>query len=65
MARAADFIDDRGTMLVDLAEVHELGQRPDEAAAALEEALRMFEGKGNLVSAGRTRERLARLRVSA
>jgi ATP/maltotriose-dependent transcriptional regulator MalT len=65
MARAADFIDDRGTMLVDLAEVHELGGRPDEAAAALEEALRMFEAKGNIVSAGRTRERLARLRVSA
>jgi predicted ATPase/class 3 adenylate cyclase len=65
MARAADFIDDRGTMLVDLAEIHELGGRPDEAAAALEEALQMFETKGNVVSAGRTRERLARLRVSA
>ena len=65
MAQAADFIDVRGTMLVDLAEVQELAGRPDEAALALAEARRMFEAKGNVVSAGRTRDRLARLRVSA
>jgi hypothetical protein len=65
ISSASDFLDDQGIMFADLAEVHELAGRPDEAAVALEQALRMFEAKGNVTSAGRTRERLARLRVSA
>jgi predicted ATPase/class 3 adenylate cyclase len=65
MASASDFLDDQGIMFTDLAEVHELAGRPDEAAAALEEALRMFEAKADTVAIDRTRDHLARLRVSA
>ena len=42
-----------------------LGGKPDEAAAALEQALARYERKGNLVSAGRARVRLAGLEDAA
>ena len=42
-----------------------LGGKPDEAAAALEQALARYERKGNLVSAGRARVRLAELEDAA
>jgi hypothetical protein len=38
-----------------------LGGKPDEAGAALEQALDHYERKGNLVSAQRTRTRLAEI----
>jgi len=68
LARAAvavceetDMLDAQGDAYADLAEVLLLAGQPDEAAAALEQALERYERKGNLVSAGRARERLAEL----
>ena len=45
----------------DLGEVLLLGGRPEETAAAFEQAHQRFERKANLVMAGRMRERLAAL----
>ncbi|HET9309772.1 MAG TPA: adenylate/guanylate cyclase domain-containing protein [Actinomycetota bacterium] len=57
-----DMLDDRASARLDLAEVLGLAGRPDEAATALEEALALYERKGNVVMAGRVRDRLAMLR---
>ena len=61
IAETTDDISGQGDVYADLAEVLELGGRPDEAIAALEQALARYERKGNLVSGGRARERLAAL----
>ena len=45
----------------DLGEVLSLAGKPDEAAAALEQALGRYERKGNLVMAGRARARIEEL----
>ena len=50
-----DFLFDRGTVQLDLAEMMRLFGREDDARAALGRALAMFERKGDLVSASRTR----------
>src|SRR6185436_14211812 len=50
-----DFLFDRGTVHLDHAAVMELLGRDEEARAARERALEMFEEKGDLVSASRTR----------
>ena len=55
-----DFLFDRGTVQLDRAEVMELLGRDDEARMARERALEMFEQKGDLVSAARTRSLLER-----
>jgi Flp pilus assembly protein TadD len=55
-----DFLFDRGTVQLDRAEVMELLGRGEEARAARERALAMFEEKGDLVSAARTRSLLER-----
>ena len=47
-----------GDALLDLAEVLQLGGRPDEAEEAVRGALDLYEEKGNLVSAERARSRL-------
>jgi tetratricopeptide (TPR) repeat protein len=64
MIRPSDELDSKGKILVDLAEVDELLGRPEEAAAALEEAVQLFEAKGNVVSRSRARERLVNLHVA-
>jgi predicted ATPase/class 3 adenylate cyclase len=64
MIRPSDELDSKGKILADLAEVEEFAGRPEEAAAALEEAVQLFEAKGNVVSATLSRERLAKLRVA-
>jgi class 3 adenylate cyclase/tetratricopeptide (TPR) repeat protein len=51
----------QGDAYADLAEVLLLGNRPDEAAGALEQALERYERKENRVSAERTRWRLEEL----
>jgi class 3 adenylate cyclase/predicted ATPase len=51
----------QGDAYADLAEVLLLGNRPDEAAGALEQALERYERKENRVSADRTRWRLEEL----
>jgi class 3 adenylate cyclase/tetratricopeptide (TPR) repeat protein len=53
-----DFLFDRGTVHLDLGEVLELLGQREEAHAARERALEMFEQKGDLVSAARTRSLL-------
>jgi tetratricopeptide (TPR) repeat protein len=55
-----DFLFDRGTVQLDRAEVMELLSRDEEARAARERALDMFQEKGDLVSAVRTRSLLER-----
>lgn len=55
-----DFLFDRGTVQLDLAEVRELLGHDDEARAARGRAFEMFEEKGDLVSAARTRSMLER-----
>lgn len=60
-----DMLEMQGDAYADLGEVLLLGARPDEAAAALEQALDRYERKGNLVSAGRVRARLTDLRDAA
>ena len=54
----------QGDALADLARVLEAGGRPEEAAAALREALERYEAKGIVPLAGRTRERLTALQAS-
>ena len=57
-----DMLDARGNAHLDLAEVLALAGRSDEAHAALQEALTLFERKGNLVMVKRTNTRLRQLR---
>ena len=59
-----DLLSDQGDANADLAETLLLAGKPDEAAAALEQALDCYERKENLVSAGRTRARLENLAAS-
>jgi hypothetical protein len=50
-----DFLNARGRARCDLAEVLVLADRPDEAGPIFEEAARLFEQMGNLVSGERAR----------
>ena len=50
---------------MDLAEVLSLGGKPAEAARAVAEAVALYEQKGNLVSAGAARTRIAELQARA
>jgi class 3 adenylate cyclase/tetratricopeptide (TPR) repeat protein len=59
-AAKGDDLNAHADALVDLAEALELGARHDEAAAALREAVGLYERKGNVVAAERVREQLAR-----
>jgi DNA-binding SARP family transcriptional activator len=59
LARTTDFLVMWGDALADLAEVLRHAGRPGEAVPLLEEALQLYERKGNTVSAGRVRELLA------
>ena len=60
-----DMLDPQGDTHADLAEVLLLAGKPDEAAAAFEQALERYERKGNVVMAARTRDRLDALRGDA
>jgi len=61
LARDTDNIDLRGDALMALAEVLRTAQRPEEAVPLIGEALRLYEQKGNVVSAGRARSLLDEL----
>jgi tetratricopeptide (TPR) repeat protein len=61
IAERTDGLDWRADALVDLAEVLRLAGRPVDAAGSLEEALRLYEAKGVVPSAQRTRALLAEL----
>jgi class 3 adenylate cyclase/tetratricopeptide (TPR) repeat protein len=62
-AEESDFLLDRGDALMDLAEVLELAGAHEPAAAAVREAIGLFERKGNVVLADQGRARLAVLGV--
>jgi class 3 adenylate cyclase/tetratricopeptide (TPR) repeat protein len=62
-AAESDFLEAHGDALRDLAEVHRLSGSTDDARAALEQALQLYEQKGNVVSAGRARALLEATRA--
>jgi len=59
IAARTDYLDLRGQAAADLGEVLRLAGSPQEAAAALAEALSLYDEKGNLVAAERLRAVLA------
>ncbi|HEX4746359.1 MAG TPA: BTAD domain-containing putative transcriptional regulator [Gaiellaceae bacterium] len=60
-AETSDFIPAHADALIDLAEVCELGGDTFEARSALEQALTLYEQKGNVVASDLCRARLGRL----
>jgi hypothetical protein len=64
LAERTDFIDFHASALSDLAEVLRLANRPKEARAALEDATRLYEEKGNVMAAQHARGALAELQVA-
>jgi predicted ATPase/class 3 adenylate cyclase len=58
-----DFLNEHANAIVDLAEIHALGGRRDEAVAELEEAARRYDLKGNLPALQRARALAAKLTV--
>jgi class 3 adenylate cyclase/tetratricopeptide (TPR) repeat protein len=55
IASVTDVLDLRGQALADLAEVLRLASRPEEARALVEEAIRLYDEKGNIVAARQLR----------
>ena len=64
-AAKSDFLNDRADALVDQAEVLRFADRRAEASSAVEDAVALYEQKGNAVSAGRARRLLEELRDTA
>ncbi len=65
LARSTDFVNHLGNRLLDLAEVLRLTGRPNEAVAAVQEALRLYKQKGNIVSADKARALLQEIAAGA
>jgi predicted ATPase len=65
LAAPTDALDLHGNALVDLADTLVLADRNEEAATCFADALRLYERKGNDVSAERVRSRLAGAAVTA
>jgi class 3 adenylate cyclase len=61
MAARTDFLDDNAKALADLAEVLRLAGRPEEATAALEEVVALYDRKGNVAGVNNARTALAEL----
>jgi tetratricopeptide (TPR) repeat protein len=61
----SDLLDVQGDAYADLGEVLMLAEKADDAIAALEQAHERYERKGNVVSAQRTRARLAKVQEAA
>lgn len=61
LAKSGDALDDQGDHLSVLAGILVAAGRSGEAAALFEEAIALYERKGNVVSAARARERLVAL----
>ena len=57
-----DYLNGHAKAFTSLAEILELVGEREEAAATMEQALALYERKGNLVMADRTRQRLTDLR---
>jgi DNA-binding SARP family transcriptional activator len=64
IASRTDALSDHGVVLLDLAEVLRLADRPGEAAERVEQALLLFERKGNRVSADAAQALLNELTVA-
>jgi tetratricopeptide (TPR) repeat protein len=64
LAEGTDDINMHGDALMALAEVVRVGKRPSEAVPVVEQALNLYERKGNLVSAGKGRSFLGELQPS-
>jgi tetratricopeptide (TPR) repeat protein len=62
---ATDYLDGQGDAYANLAEVLLLAAMPDEAVAALQQALERYERKGNVVSTQRAQTRLTVLQGGA
>jgi tetratricopeptide (TPR) repeat protein len=65
LAEETDDVNMRADVSVQLGEVLALAGRRDEAAGVLEDALRLYEGKGNVVSAERVRGTVMRSNARA
>ena len=65
LIETSDQIDWQGNGMIDLAEVRELSGAPAEAASLSERAARLFERKGNIVSALKARQLAERLRSTS
>jgi class 3 adenylate cyclase/DNA-binding SARP family transcriptional activator/tetratricopeptide (TPR) repeat protein len=61
LAQAMDLLDESAKAIADLSEVLRLANRPKEATEALEGAIRLYELKGNVVSAERAQALIAEL----
>jgi tetratricopeptide (TPR) repeat protein len=61
-AQASDFLPAHADALADLAEVLDLANRREEAACTLEDAIQLYQLKGNRLAADKTQERLNGLR---
>jgi tetratricopeptide (TPR) repeat protein len=61
LAGATDALSQQGSVLLALGEVLRLDGRPPEAAAAIEEAIRLFDTKGNVAAGDRARSLLGEL----
>ena len=55
LAERTDYLDVHAQAIADLAEVLRLADRPEESGAALEQAIRLYEQKGNVAAARRLR----------
>jgi class 3 adenylate cyclase/tetratricopeptide (TPR) repeat protein len=65
LAAETEYVDLRGESLLALGEVLRLAGRLEEAVEAMQEALDLWEAKGNVVFAARTRALLGELQVSS
>jgi predicted ATPase/class 3 adenylate cyclase len=65
IASATDVLDLRAQALADLGEVLRLARRPQESRQALEEAVQLYEAKGNVVGAHHVRGLLAERPIEA
>jgi hypothetical protein len=65
LAEPTDFLNMRGQVLMDLAEVLRLDDRAADAAAAVAEAVELYELKGNRISADAARSAQAALAAAA
>jgi hypothetical protein len=63
LAEGTDDINMHADALMALAEVLRLANRSSEAAAVIQEALNLYEQKGNVVSAGKARALLGELQT--
>src|SRR5207245_9376941 len=64
-AEQTDMLNNQAGARLSLAAVLELAQRHDDAFAAVEEALALYERKGNVAMVERARARLAELRSAS